>query len=169
MRRNRRRSWEVIEPSVPVFETDARRADGPRRRGESDPESERADKLKRRVRLLLFYVVFAAGVLAALVGEGGYFDLLRLRGDRDDTRAAVDERRRELEALRQTIDRLDHDPMAKERIAREQLGLARPGEIQFLLPRNYGPAPEPDRSSDRRPDEAPRATPDPAEQHDPTP
>ena len=38
------------------------------------------------------------------------------------------------------IDLLEQDPAAKERIAREELGMANPGEIQFLLPREDGEA-----------------------------
>ncbi|MGH7831713.1 MAG: FtsB family cell division protein [Candidatus Binatia bacterium] len=38
---------------------------------------------------------------------------------------------RENEALRQRIHRLRHDDLYLEKIAREELGLARPGEIVY--------------------------------------
>jgi len=139
MKRHRSRSRRVVEQSVPVFSTDARRADRPTRRGEPDPESERSAKLRRRVRVLAFNVVFIAGVVAALVGEGGFLDLGRKRAAREEARQEVAAQQAKNDRLRWEIEHLEKDPIARERIAREELGMARPGEIQFLLPReSYG-------------------------------
>jgi len=129
------RTRVVIEPSVPIFDTDARRHGGPRPRGEVDPESEAAQRMRRRVRIVAWNVIFCAGALAAVVGRGGYLDLMRYRAERDDALARLAEQRQSVAAEREAIERLRVDPLAKERIAREQLGLAPPGEIQFLLPR----------------------------------
>ncbi|HXV77636.1 MAG TPA: septum formation initiator family protein [Candidatus Polarisedimenticolaceae bacterium] len=135
MRWPRYRFRRPVEPTVPVFDTDARRSDAPRPPGRPDPESLRAEKLKRRVRILAFHVVFVSGLLAALVGQGGYLELVRKRAERDAAERRLVEQQRRVDALAERIRRLEHDPMARERIAREQLGLARPGEVQFLLPR----------------------------------
>jgi cell division protein FtsB len=130
-----KRSREVVEPTIPVAHTDARRFDGPTRRGDPDPDRRRSERLRRRVRILAFNVVFFAGILAAFVGRGGYFDLVRLRSQREQARQQVTEQQGRNDSLKRTIELLEEDPAAKERIAREELGMANPGEIQFLLPR----------------------------------
>jgi cell division protein FtsB len=134
----RKRTREVVEPTVPVAHTDARRFDGPTRRGDPDPDRRRSETLRRRVRILAFNVVFFAGILAALLGRGGYFDLVRHRGQRQQVQQQVAEQQARNDALQRMIDLLEQDPAAKERIAREELGMANPGEIQFLLPRENG-------------------------------
>jgi len=138
MRWLRKRSREVVEPTIPVAHTDARRFDGPTRRGDPDPDRRRSERLRRRVRILAFNVVFVAGIVAAFVGRGGYFDLVRHRGQRQQVRQQVAEQQARNDALKRTIESLEQDPSAKERIAREELGMANPGEIQFLLPRDGG-------------------------------
>ena len=134
----RKRSREVVEQTIPVAHTDARRFDGPTRRGDPDPDRRRSERLRRRVRILAFNVVFGAGILAAFVGRGGYFDLVRHRNQRQVTLQQVAEQQARNDALQRTIEHLEQDPAAKERIAREELGMANPGEIQFLLPRDGG-------------------------------
>jgi len=148
MRWLRNRSREVVEPTIPVAHTDARRFDGPTRRGDPDPDRRRAERLRRRVRILAFNVVFVAGILAAFVGRGGYFDLVRHRGQRQQAQQQVAEQQARNDALQRTIELLEQDPAAKERIAREELGMANPGEIQFLLPRNGGGTLEPGAAGD---------------------
>ena len=84
--------------------------------------------------------VYAGGALLALVlmhtlfGPYGYLSMRRSQ--------------HEIEQLREEIDRLDHenaqlsgeiralrtDPAAIEKVAREDMGLARPGETIFQLP-----------------------------------
>jgi cell division protein FtsB len=131
----RKRTREVVEPTIPVAQTDARRFDGPTRRDEGDPDRRRSERLRRRVRILAFNVVFLGGILTAMLGRGGYFDLVRHRGQRHEVQQLVAEQRARNDGLQRTIDLLEQDPAAKERIAREELGMANPGEIQFLLPR----------------------------------
>ena len=139
----RKRSREVVEPTIPVAHTDARRFDGPTRRGDPDPDRRRSEVLRRRVRILAFNVVFVAGILAAFVGRGGYFDLSRHRDQRQEARQQLAEQQARNDDLQRTIELLEHDPAAKERIAREELGMASPGEVQFLLPREVEESAEP--------------------------
>ncbi len=88
--------------------------------------------------------VCVAGSVAAFVGQGGYRDMLRLQGEIEGLRAEIERRRGVVERLQQDVRGLEQEPAARERIAREQLGLVRPGEIDFLLPREPHPAwPEP--------------------------
>jgi cell division protein FtsB len=119
----------------PVDLTDARPAKDPRRSADDDPEVERKRKLGLRAFGILLGLICAAGVFASIFGQGGYLEIRRLRRDISALRSDVESRRLAVRALEDERDRMQADPLAKERIAREQLGLTRKGEIDFLLPR----------------------------------
>jgi cell division protein FtsB len=76
--------------------------------------------------------------VAALIGEGGLTDLRRLRLEMVDLRQEIERREATIRELEQEVRALEGDTLALERIAREQLGLVRPGEIDFLLPVQEG-------------------------------
>ena len=127
----------LLEAEFPlVFESDARPVADHPRRIESDPDAGRRLKRRRRAFGLLLGAVFLLGVVATLFGENGLRDHLRLRAEHRQLTADVERRRAATELLRRKVDGLESDPMAKERVAREQLGYARPGELVFLLPRD---------------------------------
>jgi cell division protein FtsB len=77
--------------------------------------------------LLLFY---------AVIGDRGAIHLWRLQGEK----AKLDEQnyrlQKENQALREKITRLRSDDLYLEKIAREELNMARPGEViyRFQLP-----------------------------------
>jgi cell division protein FtsB len=119
---------------VVEYPTDARRTADDPRVAELDPELERRRKLRRGARTFILYTVFVAGAVAALFGEGGLTDLLRLQRELKSARVELSEQQRKVEGLRREILLLESDPAARERIAREELGLTRPGEYLFLLP-----------------------------------
>jgi len=135
-----RESEDAYRPS-----TDARLIDdGPPRGGQPDPERLRRTRLRRGALLLCLGTFFVAGSLAALVGRGGYLDLTRKREEARNLRGEVATLQVEVGVLGHAVERLETEPWARERIARERLGLILPGEIDFLLPRerdrNPGPA-----------------------------
>jgi len=114
-------------------------------------------KLLRRAPYLGYVLLFLAGVIAAVVGDRGYLDVMRLRAER--ARAAEDLAgfRARVESERQAVARLSHDTLTRERIAREKLGLVEPGEVLILLsddPRAESaprqPLPPPPRRSTQR-------------------
>jgi cell division protein FtsB len=109
-----------------------------------DPEVSRRVKLRRRALVLGLSGVCLAGSVAAFIGEGGYLDVLRLRREISGLQADIEQREAAVARLEEEVLRLEEDPMARERVAREQLGLVRPGEIDFLLPRVPPRAWEPD-------------------------
>ena len=127
--------WRRAAEPGPVFEeaTDARRAGGRPRQGEPDPDDERRSKNRRRAAIFAFSSVFVAGFTMALLGQGGLRDLTGLWRQHAEMQRQVAEQRERVEALRLELDRLRSNPMARERIAREQLGYARPDEVTFLL------------------------------------
>lgn len=96
-------------------------------------ERGRDAQLRRRALTLASALALLALVVAALFGDRGMLHLLA----QQERAEALD---REIEALRAENQRLAADilalksePRAIERLAREELGLARPGETVFLL------------------------------------
>ncbi len=90
-----------------------------------------------------------AGVLAVLLGaavfgENGVLHLRRLRAEVEALHRDVQTLEAENERLSRAIGELRSDPAAVERIAREELGLVRPGERVLRFPRSSPPAGSPD-------------------------
>jgi cell division protein FtsB len=86
-------------------------------------------------RALNYLLVFAAIVLLvdALVGERGLVATTRARKQSNDLSAVVGGLRAENARLRETAERLRTDPAAIESVAREKLGLIRPGEVLVVV------------------------------------
>lgn len=76
-------------------------------------------------------VVFVVLVLA---GYDGSRDLARLKAREAQLEARARKTEANIEALRDRIDRLRSDPYTLERVAREELGLSRTGELVVILP-----------------------------------
>jgi cell division protein FtsB len=141
-RRHDREPWPRGVPSDartdPLFPSDARPAEEPPPGKPPDPDRERRRRFLRGVTGVLLGTIFAAGSVEALVGDRGYFALRRARRELADLTASVDKKQAEVTELRRAVDRLRIDPHAIERIAREELGFVKPGEITFLLPSQEG-------------------------------
>jgi cell division protein FtsB len=88
-----------------------------------------------RSRALQYGLALVAVILVvdALVGEKGFLDALRARRQYREVAAALAVRRQENARLREEIRRLRDDPARIEAIAREELGLMRPGEVLFIV------------------------------------
>lgn len=86
-------------------------------------------------RALNYLLVFAAVVLLAdaLVGERGLVATTRARRTSNALAERVERLRRENQQLRDTARRLLEDPTTIESLAREELGLIRPGEILVVV------------------------------------
>jgi len=69
----------------------------------------------------------------ALVGEKGFMETMRARRQAREQGAQVARLRQENAQLREETRRLREDPKAIESVAREELGLIRPGEVLFIL------------------------------------
>jgi cell division protein FtsB len=70
-------------------------------------------------------------LIYAVVGERGAIHLWRLQGEKGKLDEQNYRLQKENEALRQKIARLRNDDFFLEKIAREELNLARPGEIIY--------------------------------------
>jgi cell division protein FtsB len=89
----------------------------------------------RRRRLLNAALLFVAVVLTAdaLVGEKGLLVTIRARREAQVEAAHVAALRQENARLREEKRRLNEEPSTIEAEARRQLGLAKPGEVMFIL------------------------------------
>lgn len=90
-------------------------------------------RLPRRWPIYLISSLIALLSLVTIVGERGALHLWRLRGEK----SRLDEQnyllQKENEALRQRIYRIRNDDDYLEKVAREELNLARPGEVVYRL------------------------------------
>ncbi len=91
--------------------------------------------VSRNLVKVLAVTIFLAGVAALVFGEHGLMDVRRSRRELREVREKVQVKQEAVARLRAEVNRLESDPMALERVAREQLNLAKPGEIIILLPR----------------------------------
>jgi len=80
--------------------------------------------------LLFVAVVFAAD---ALVGEKGFLVTMRARQQAHVEETRVVALKQENARLREEKRRLNEEPSTIEAEARRQLGLAKPGEVMFIL------------------------------------
>ena len=80
-------------------------------------------------------VAFALGALYFAIqgGEYGTSDLVRQRMEKRRLLATIDSLEREVDSLKKYRKAVETDPATQERIAREQWGMVRPGEILYLF------------------------------------
>jgi cell division protein FtsB len=107
---------------------------GPREspRRKRDQPRPPAPQRRRGLQLLLVFVTLVL-VIDALVGEKGLLETVRARRHHGELTASIDRLRTENAQLREQARRLREDPSAIESLAREELGLIRPGEMLFIV------------------------------------
>jgi cell division protein FtsB len=88
----------------------------------------------QRAAILALALICVALVVHEIFGSHGYLALRRQRRDYDALQQKIEELQKENLKLESQIKSLKTDPKAIEKMAREQMGLARPGEIIFTLP-----------------------------------
>ena len=93
------------------------------------PES----SLRRKAATLFSLLALIALVVGSLFGDRGVLHLITERERALRLTSEVEELRAENGRLAAEIQALREDPRAIERLAREELGLARPGETVFLI------------------------------------
>jgi cell division protein FtsB len=96
-------------------------------------KADRSSRTARRKKLLI-----AAGILVALYllvsfvfGEMGLVKYYRMKAHYDAVTAEIAKMKQDNARLRKDVSALKTDPVYVERIARDKLGLARPGEIVY--------------------------------------
>ena len=97
--------------------------------------------LRRKALLVLFWFIALSLAFNSLFGDMGLIQGYRQRVLLARLQQEVQTLRRVNEGLAADIGDLRHDPYRIEQIAREELGLGRPGEILFLFePADPAPA-----------------------------
>ena len=81
--------------------------------------------------------------LLALAGVKSWRDLDGARGQERQLQVQIRQTEERIARLRGRIARLRGDPVTLERLAREELGLVRPGDVVIVLPEPAGPAKPP--------------------------
>ena len=89
--------------------------------------------LRRKAALLASVIAIIALVVGSLFGDRGILQVMAQRQRALELAREIEGIRGENARLAAEIHALRTDPRAIERIAREQLGLARPGETVFLI------------------------------------
>jgi cell division protein FtsB len=109
-----------------------------RRTGRPEPlrrkrEPAAAPAARRRwVRYALAFVTLVL-VVDALAGDGGLMDRLRARREYRELARSLEDLRQENATLRHDIKRYRDDPAAIESLARQELGLMKPGEVLVII------------------------------------
>jgi cell division protein FtsB len=124
-----------VTPESPLSRPRVARPDAPEplRRRRTPVEAGPTSPLWRRA--LNYLLVFATVVLFAdaLAGERGLVATTRARRASTDLSENVERLRRENRELRDKAKRLREDPATIESLAREELGLIRPGEVLVVI------------------------------------
>jgi cell division protein FtsB len=89
--------------------------------------------LRRKAATLASLCALIALLVGALFGDRGVLHLMAQRERAERLQRELGELRGENARLAAEIEALRRDPRAIEKLAREQLGLARSGELVFLI------------------------------------
>ena len=87
---------------------------------------------KRIARLAVVFLALAV-IVDAIVGDRGLLATLRARDEFEAANVALAQQRADNDKLREEVSRLTSDPAAIEELARDELGLMRPGEKVFIV------------------------------------
>ena len=104
----------------------------PLRRKRETPRPDAVPARRKSLHLLLVFVTMVLDI-DALVGEKGLLETVRARKQHQQLTASIERLRAENATLREEARRLREDPSAIESLARQELGLIRPGEMLFIV------------------------------------
>ncbi len=85
----------------------------------------------QRLSLLMVGVVGVLAFAYAIMGNNGYLELRRREAKNQELRLKAEELRQENKEILSEIKALKSDPKAIEKIAREELGMVKPGEVKI--------------------------------------
>jgi len=94
--------------------------------------------LRKNARQVLGLALFAL-LMHDIFGAHGFIAMRRTQKQIDQVREQIGKLNEENKSLSSQVNSLKSDPNAIERIAREEMGLARPGEIIYKLPDSAKP------------------------------
>lgn len=94
--------------------------------------------VRKNARQILILALFAL-LVHDIFGAHGFIAMRRTQKEIDRVREQIGKLNNENKSLSNQVNSLKTDPKAIERIAREEMGLARPGEIIYKLPESAKP------------------------------
>jgi cell division protein FtsB len=100
------------------------------------PETREEAGLRGKAMILASVIALVALVVGALIGDRGILRLFEERARVDALAAEIGQLERLNDRLAHEILELRSDPRPIERLAREELGLAAPGETVFIIRRS---------------------------------
>ena len=103
------------------------------RRKPQAPTSSVSPARRRRTLQMLLVFVTVVLVINALVGERGLTETLRARKQHEELVTGIDRLKADNTRLRDEARRLRSDPSTIEALARQELGLIKPGEMLFIV------------------------------------
>ena len=89
--------------------------------------------LQKNMRRILGFALFAL-LVHDVFGPHGFIAMRRTQKEIDQIREQIGKVNDENKSLTEQVNSLKSDPRSIERIAREEMGLARPGEMIFKIP-----------------------------------
>jgi cell division protein FtsB len=95
--------------------------------------SEAGAYFRKHARQILGIVLFAM-LVHDVFGTHGFIAMRRTQKEIEQIREQIGKMNDENKSLAEEVNSLKTDPKSIERIAREEMGLARPGEMIFKLP-----------------------------------
>ena len=98
----------------------------------NDPRVE--NRKLRRYGMVALLILCAVLLISETFGDHGWLALRRQRREYQALQEQVRRLQQENQQLEMRIKTLQSDPKAIEKLAREQMRLARPGEIIYVLP-----------------------------------
>ena len=103
----------------------------------------RGGELIRRIAPVVFLVLGLGAVVYSLLGDESYPRLRQLRSTLQSQKRTNAELREKVLKLRHEVRGLESDDRLLEKAARNELGMARPGERIFVFEKARGEAPDP--------------------------
>ncbi len=95
--------------------------------------------------------LFLLGLLAT-AGVKSYRDLKAARDLEANLERRIVESEARIRVLTEHVRRIEEDPLALERLAREELGMVKPGDVVIVLPEDSDPPPDGRPPDGRSPD-----------------
>ena len=117
---------------MPPSDQDVAEAAPARRKARAAAPAVPQAKRRRTLQMLLVFVTLVL-VINALVGERGLMETLRARRQHQELVGSIERLRAENARLREEVRLLNSDPGTIEALARQELGLIKPGEMLFII------------------------------------
>ena len=94
----------------------------------------REDARLRHATLLALALIVLTLIVHEIFGENGYLAMRHKREELQTLQLEIEKLKQENQKLEQQIKSLKTDPEAIEKLARERMKMARPGELIYVLP-----------------------------------